>query len=137
MTSATATAPERFLTAYNAREWERLHELLAPECQYEEVGRPRRQVAGAEQVAMIFRGWAEAAPGLRGEVRHRVTQGDTVALEVDLAGSRDAPFGDYRFAGRPPSARAALFFSLDGGRITRINAYYDSLVLFQLLGLVP
>lgn len=129
--------PDAFISAYNDRDWERLRATLAPGCVYEEIGRPRRHIEGAEEVARVFQGWATAVPELVGEITRRVAGDGADALEVEWKGSLEAPFGDYAPAGRPPVARAAMFFYLQDGHIGRIHSYYDSLVLYQVLGIGP
>jgi steroid delta-isomerase-like uncharacterized protein len=135
-TAAAAGAPDEFIAAYNARDWERMGSLFASGCVYEQVGRPKRKVEGPDSVVEIFKGWAEAAPGARGEVADRVVGETGAAIELILWGSLEPPFGDYTPSGSPPFVRAALVFHLDGdGRIRELRNYYDSLVLYQLLGI--
>jgi steroid delta-isomerase-like uncharacterized protein len=131
-----AGAPDEFIAAYNGREWDRMRSLFAPSCIYEQVGRPKRRVEGPDEVVEIFKGWAEAAPEARGEVGDRVASEDGAAIELILWGSLEPPFGDYKPSGTPPYVRAALVFHLDSdGRIRELRNYYDSLVLYQLLGI--
>lgn len=131
-----ASAPDEFIAAYNERDWDRMRSLFAEGCLYEQVGRPKRRVEGPDQVVEIFRGWADAAPEARGEVSHRVTGEAGAAIELILWGSLQPPFGDYTPSGSPPYVRAALVFHLDAdGRISELRNYYDSLVLYQLLGI--
>jgi steroid delta-isomerase-like uncharacterized protein len=127
---------DEFIAAYNAREWDRMRSLFAEACLYEQVGRPKRRVEGPDEVVEIFKGWAEAAPDARGEVADRVIGEASTAIELVLWGSLEPPFGDYTPAGQPPFVRAALVFHCDpDGRIRELRNYYDSLVLYQLLGI--
>ena len=131
-----AGAPDEFIAAYNGREWDRMRSLFAEGCVYEQVGRPKRHVEGPDAVVEIFRGWAEAGPEARGEVADRVVGEAGAAIELILWGTLEAPFGDYTPSRTPPYVRAALVFHLDAdGRIRELRNYYDSLVLYQLLGI--
>jgi ketosteroid isomerase-like protein len=129
--------PERFLAAYNDRDWDGLRAVLAPGCVYEEIGRPTRRVEGPDEVLRIFHGWAVAVPEATVEITGRVGGGGGVALEVELRGARTGPFGDFAPTRRRPAARAALVFYLDDGLIRELHNYYDSLVLYQVLGIGP
>jgi steroid delta-isomerase-like uncharacterized protein len=130
------TAGERFVTAYNERDWDAMRSLLAEGCAYEQMGHPKRRAEGADEVTAVFRGWAETAPEARGRITSQVEGPAGVVAELDLAGSLAGPFGDYTPTGRPPVAKAALVFKLDAdGRVTELRNYYDSLVLYQVLGI--
>lgn len=125
-----------FIAAYNAREWDRMRSLFAESCVYEQVGRPKRRVEGPDEVVEIFKGWAEAGPDARGEVADQVIGEAGAAIELILWGSLEPPFGDYTPSRQPPFVRAALVFHFDSdGQIQELRNYYDSLVLYQLLGI--
>jgi steroid delta-isomerase-like uncharacterized protein len=129
-------AADAFIGAYNERDWIRLGEQLAEGCVYEQVGRPKRRVEGRAAVVEIFRGWATTAPEATGEIADRIDAESGTALEIVLYGSLKAPFGDFTPAGKPPSVRATLIFHLDDdGRVRELRNYYDSLVLYQVLGI--
>lgn len=130
-------APERFLAAYNARDWDGLRAVLAPGCVYEEVGRPTRRVEGPDEVLRIFHAWAVAVPEATVEITRRVEAEAGAAFEVELRGALTGPFGDFAPTRRGPAARAALIFYLEDGGIRELHNYYDSLVLFQVLGIGP
>src|SRR5262245_2240501 len=130
------SAPDDFIAGYNERDWERLRGSLADECVYEQIGRPKRLAETGDEVVEIFRGWANTAPDAKGEIVDRVDGPDGVAIELDLLGPLKAPFGDFTPAGKQPVVRAALIFHLDDeGKIRALRNYYDSLVLYQVLGI--
>lgn len=131
-----AGAPEDFVAAYNDRDWERMRGLFATGCVYEQVGHPKRVAEGPGAVVDAFRAWAETAPEAKGEITGSVAAERGAALELDLQGSPQAPFGDFTPTGTHPVARAVLVFELDdGGQIKGLRNYYDSLVLYQVLGI--
>src|SRR5262245_620347 len=106
------TAPEEFVDAYNERDWERMRGTLAEGCSYEEIGRPRHNSEGIEDVIRVFQGWAKAVPEARVELVGSAGEGDAVALEAEIKGALKGPFGDFSSSGTPPAARVALFFKL-------------------------
>lgn len=129
-------APEQFIAAYNDRDWGRLREALADDCVYEQIGRPKRRAESAEEVVDVFRAWAQTAAEAEGEIENRVSGEDGIVLELILHGPKRPPFGDFTPAGKRQSVRAALVFRLDErGRIRSLRNYFDSLVLYQVLGI--
>lgn len=131
-----AGTPDDFISAYNERDWERMRAMFASGCVYEQIGRPKQRVEGPAEVVKVFQGWADAVPEARGQIAGRIEAGDGATLEIELEGKMKGPYGDFSPAGKPPVARAALVFHLDGdGRISELRNYYDSLVLYQVLGI--
>jgi steroid delta-isomerase-like uncharacterized protein len=128
-------ATEEFIAAYNDRDWDRLRAVLAPGCIYEQIGRPKRRVEGAEAVVSVFQAWAAALPEGGGTVVTRTVASDSaVALEGEWVGALRGPFGDFSPTGRRPKVGVALFFYLGDGLIRELRTYYDSLAVYQVLG---
>jgi steroid delta-isomerase-like uncharacterized protein len=103
----------------------------------EEIGTPRRRIEGRGQIVEAFRAWAKAIPDASGVVTDVVAEDGKVAIEVRWEGTMTGPFGDFSPTGRRQRARAALFFHFEGERIRELRHYYDSQVIFQLLGISP
>lgn len=137
MPGDASVVPERLLAAYAARDWPEFRELLTPGCVYEEVAQRPRRVEGAEAVLQVFRVWAAAVPGARPDITRVVVGDSSVALEVEWPGARQAPFGDFSSAAVQPVVRSALIFYLEDERVAEFHHYYDSLVLYQVLGIGP
>lgn len=138
MAAGGGRAPTELLAAYNERDWDRFRAQLAPDCVYEEIAKPSRRVTGREEIEQVFRGWAAAVPEARATVKAEVSGADGLAVEVEWLGAEQAPFGDFAPSGHPPVARGAIFFFLrDDGLIAEFRHFYDSLVLYQVLGIQP
>lgn len=128
---------EEFLEAFNEQDWERMRSLLTDDCVHEQLARPKRRVEGADAVVALFQGWATAMPDARGEIAATVVGDRGVTLEIEWVGTMTGPFGDFSPTGRRQSAQAALVFHLEDGQIKEFRHYFDSLVVFQLLGVNP
>ncbi len=135
MNPATIHPPHALLAAYNDRDWERFGDRLAVDAIYEEIARPARVVEGREQIVAVFRAWAEAVPEARARIRREVIGTDSIAFEIEWLGGEAEQFGDFRPTGRRPLARAAAYFLVDGLEVREFRHFYDSLVLYQVLGI--
>lgn len=136
-TAAGADAVRTWVASYNDREWDAMRSVLAADCVYEEISKPPRRVEGAEAVVSLFREWAKALPGPRASVSNIVTEGNRVAIEFELEGAGESPFGNFRPAGKGPSTFGALFFEVRAGEIASFRSYLDSLALYQIMGIHP
>lgn len=142
MTAADVTADqvrsaEAFVTSFNEREWQAMRSLLASDCLYQEITKPAREARGADAIVDAFQAWAAAAQDIRGSVANVVAGGDKVAIEVALEGPMRGPFGNFSPARRGPIAQGAFFFAFTDRFICELRLYYDSLALFQILGIRP
>ena len=112
-----------------------MRSLLTDKCVCEEVRKPARRIEGGDQVVELFRVRAKVISDFTGKVPNTLAEDGRVALEVTWEGAVSGPtFGDFSPTGRPQSVSTALFFSFESGRIDTIRHYFDSLALFQLLG---
>jgi len=130
-------AAAAFVAAFNEREWGRMRSLLGERCVYEEITKPPRRFEGADQVVAAFQAWARAVPEPRGRVSNAVAGDDQVALEVTWEGSMHGPFGNFAPARRPPMAQGCFVFRFEADRVIELHHYFDSLALFQILGIRP
>ena len=137
MTEQDTTARARdFIDAFNAHDWERIAAGIQPDCLYDEIG-TGRQAKGTDEILEIFQGWTEAMPDARGAVRSAIASGNRVALEVTWEGTLTGPFGEFPATGKSQVTPAALCFTFEGDRIKECRQYFDSMALFQQLGLMP
>jgi steroid delta-isomerase-like uncharacterized protein len=132
-------AARGFIEAYNDGDWQRMEAALTPNCSYSEVG-SGRYVEGAREVAEFFQGWHRAMPDGRGTVDGVVAGEDSVALEITwrgtLTGPLSAPGAVVEPTGRHQVTRAAIILRFDRHAIREAHHYFDSLALFQQLGVM-
>jgi steroid delta-isomerase-like uncharacterized protein len=132
-------AARGFIEAYNDGDWQRMEAKLTPDCTYNEVG-SGRYVEGAREVVEFFQGWNRAMPDGKATVEGVVAGDDGVALEVTwrgtLTGPLAAPGAEVEPTGRHQVTPAAIILRFEGDAIQESHHYFDSLALFQQLGVL-
>lgn len=128
------------IEAYNRADWERMAELMAPDCIYEELGTGRR-AEGIDQIVRLFKGWKTAFPDSQGAITNAFGSGDNVALEVTWEGTHtgpmETPAGTIPPTGKVQVTPAVNIFAVEGEKIWQQRQYFDSLSLFQQLDIPP
>jgi steroid delta-isomerase-like uncharacterized protein len=76
-----------------------------------------------------------AYPDARIETRAMIAEGDTVSVENVLTATFTGPFRGQAPTGRSFTAREAVFFELDDGRIRAARIYIDQKSIEAQLGL--
>jgi predicted ester cyclase len=74
-------------------------------------------------------------PDSNGTVTSAVASDDTVALEVRWEGTLTGSFGDFQPTGKRQVTPAALLFSFADDQIKEFHQYFDSMALYEQLGL--
>jgi steroid delta-isomerase-like uncharacterized protein len=123
--------------AYNASDWEKLKDVLAPDVVYDEVGTQRR-VVGIEQMIEVYRGWKQVAPDGHGAITKAFASGSSVTLEVIWTGTQTGPLAVAEPALPPtgkqwvvPGAQVILF---EGEKIKELRQYFDMMTLLKHIG---
>jgi steroid delta-isomerase-like uncharacterized protein len=123
--------------AYNAADWQRLKEVLAPDVVYDEVGTQRRLV-GSDQMIEAYRGWKQVAPDGHGTITKAFASGNSVTLEVTWTGTQTGPLAVSEPAVPPtgrrwvvPGAQVILF---EGDKIKVLRQYFDMMTLLKHIG---
>jgi steroid delta-isomerase-like uncharacterized protein len=126
--------------AFNARDWKRLRELLAPNAVYDEVGTARR-LTGPAEIVETMREWTEAFPDVKGTISGSVVSENRVLLEVAYAGTHNgnlaSPTGPIAPTGRRINTRCAELCRISDGHIVEIRNYFDMLSMLQALEAIP
>ncbi|HET7572655.1 MAG TPA: nuclear transport factor 2 family protein [Gaiellaceae bacterium] len=114
----TATAAEltfRLVDAYNRRDRDAMHALLAEGIDYRRPGEPPLR-APDDVIARYERDWA-SYPDSRVEVRGLVESGEDVMAEITMHRALE---------GRPSTREAAVAHRWHGGRLVRYRQYTDA-----------
>jgi steroid delta-isomerase-like uncharacterized protein len=123
--------------AYNAKDWNRVKETIAPQVVYDEVGTHRR-VTGANDVIDAWKGWAKALPDSKATFQTAVADGDTVTLELTWRGTHTGPLqtpnGEIAPTGRPIEVRAVQVVEVADGKAKTIRQYFDMATILQQIG---
>jgi steroid delta-isomerase-like uncharacterized protein len=126
--------------AYNASDWQRLKEVLAPDVVYNEVATQRRLV-GADQMVEVYQGWKQVAPDGHGAITKAFASGSSVTLEVTWTGTQTGPLAVTEQTVPPtgrqwvvPGAQVILF---EGEKIKELRQYFDMMTLLKHIGAGP
>ena len=138
-TDAAAVARE-VVAAFNAADWDRFRAALAEGVVYEETGTGRR-VEGVEPYVRLCQGWKRAFPDVAGAVRREAAAGDTVAQEIDWAGTHrgdlEGPGGAIPASGRRGEVAATMWVTASGGKAVAVRHHLDVLSLLRQVGALP
>jgi steroid delta-isomerase-like uncharacterized protein len=123
--------------AYNAGDWQRLREVLAPDVVYDEIGTQRRLV-GVDKMIEAYQGWKQVAADGRGEITKAFASGNSVTLEVTWTGTQTGPLASPEGT-VPPSGRkwiipGAQMITFDGDKIKELRQFFDMMTLLRHIG---
>jgi steroid delta-isomerase-like uncharacterized protein len=125
------------IEAYNAKDWNRAKETIAPQVVYDEVGTHRR-LTGANEVIAAWQGWAKALPDSNATFQSATADGNTVTLELTWRGTHTGPLetpnGAIAPTGRPIEVRAVQVVEVADGNAKAIRHYFDMGTILQQIG---
>jgi steroid delta-isomerase-like uncharacterized protein len=128
---------EELIDAFNEGDFDRAHELFAPEYvnhnppPFPGVGADR---AGVVQAMRIFR---EGFPDAHAKLTHLVAEGDIVVAHDIVAGTHDGNFGEVPATGKQASVEFIHIFRVLNGKIVERWGLVDVMGLMQQLGVAP
>ncbi|MEA2247098.1 MAG: hypothetical protein QOH46_1627 [Solirubrobacteraceae bacterium] len=125
-------------TAIDARDFDRLEELVAPDC---DVQVPGFRGSGPGAFIAWIQPFLAAFPDIRHTRGALAETGDILAFEMEVAGTHTGPLrtpaGEVPATGRRLDLRVANVWRTDGTRITAYHVYFDQLEFLGQLGLLP
>jgi steroid delta-isomerase-like uncharacterized protein len=126
--------------AFNAGDWDRLRDTLAPDAEYDEPG-TQRQAHGQDEIVAINRGWKEAFPDAHGTITSAFGTDEDAALEITWEGTHTgtlaSPMGDVPPTHRRVMIKASQLIRAPGGKVQSTHHYFDVLGMMAQLGLMP
>lgn len=126
--------------AYEAKAFERASESFADDAEITNVATGDRYV-GREGYLQLARGWAAALPDLRVEVLRYHASEDWAVVEYAFRGTHTGAL--ISGGGFIPATRAQVDIRLcdsvqmRGGRIVRLQTFFDTATLLRQMGLFP
>ena len=133
-------AGDGFIDAFNAGDWQRFAEDLAPDLVYEETGTQRR-TDGVDAYVQLSQGWKHAFPDARGAIRNVVASGNTVVQEITWEGTQTGALeglgGSLPPSGKRVNVLASLWISFNGDQVREIHHHLDVLGLLGQLEALP
>ncbi len=129
----------RLYEHWNAREFERVAELIADDGEIVLVGSGTR-FRGPQGSIEFSRMWADGFPDGNVTIDRVIASGDTVVLEFTGIGTQTGtlrgPGGDIPATGRSVTLNLCDVHDIHDGKIQKISSYFDSASLLQQLGVM-
>ena len=126
--------------AFNARDFDRAHELVSPEIEFIDVA-AGVTVHGPDGFIGYARGWAGAFSDMTIETLAVVADERRAAGEFVGRGTHDGPLptpaGEIPATGRSFEERFTWFCEVADGKLTGVRDYYNSMALMVQVGLMP
>lgn len=134
---------EKWIDAINRQDLSALEAVLAPDFVWE-LG--TSTTTGAAASVDAWRLWFAGFPDFRFEPLRSIADDDLVCTRLRMTGSHG---GEFRFRGTgsldrglPPTGRrfdlpGCSVHQVEGSRIARLWAYWDTMTLLRQLGIVP
>lgn len=125
----------RFVAATNARDFDALDELVAPDVVRHSQSTPGVTVGSLDEFKAFLRQDLTAVPDAVQTLRMIVAEGDLVAVWANYAGTQTGPMGPF-----PPSGRkldldfAGVLRIDDDGHIAEIWVVWDNVAALTQLG---
>src|SRR5262245_28429317 len=121
-----------FAEAINARDWDRLDELVSSDfVRYSEAAPAARS---RDDLKRYLRAEFETFPDAYESIEDMLAEGDKVAVRHRFRGTQDGPMGPYPSSGRVLIADYLAIYRLEGGVIAEAWAEWDNLSGLAQLG---
>lgn len=123
-----------FVRAVNARDWDRLDELVAPNFVRHSHAAGEPGVRSRAELKAFLRREFETFPDAEEQVEDLIAEGDKVAVRHAFRGTQRGPLGPYPPTGRVMTSAYLAIYRIEGGRIAEAWAEWDNLHGLQQLG---
>lgn len=127
----------RFGEALNAKDFDTVRQLLAPDFVRHSQASPNMTVANAEQFIEYLRADAAVFPDSHQTLERVAAEGDLVAFWIRYEGTQEGQMGPF-----PPSRRrmrldSSGFFRVRDGRLAELWVTWDNFAALTQLGHLP
>jgi steroid delta-isomerase-like uncharacterized protein len=137
---ANAEIAREFYERWNARDFDRVAEMMANDGEIVLVGSDTR-FRGPVGAIEFSRMWADGFPDGRVEVDRSLASGDCVCLEFTGTGTHTGtlrgPGGDIPATGRSVTLHFCDVHEIRNGKISSVHSYFDSASMLTQLGVMP
>jgi predicted ester cyclase len=128
---------QRFVAALNAREFNHLDELVAPDFIRHCQATPGVEVRSFEQFKDFQRQDAATFPDSQQTLKHLVAEGNLVAAWASYEGTQMGPMGPFAPSGRKMQVDFAAVFRVENGKLAELWVTWDNLAVLTQLGHLP
>lgn len=125
---------ERFVRAIEARDWDALGELVAPEFVRHSAAGGEPPVRSRDDLVRYLQQEFVAFPDASESIQDLLVEGDRVAVRHGFAGTQSGPMGPYPPSGRRLRADYLAIYRIVDGRIVEAWAEWDTLAGLRQLG---
>src|SRR5919201_7121823 len=117
------------IESFNAGDWDRFRDTLAPDAVYVEPGTQRR-VEGQDAILEVNRGWKAAFPDAHGTITDEFACGDRVAIQITWEGTQSGPLAlptgaEIQATNRRVTVQACQVMRVSDGKIAEACHYFD------------
>jgi len=123
-----------FINSVNARDWESLRMLLAPDFVRHSNAAGDPEVHSANELIAFLKNEYASFPDAQETVLDLVAEGERVAARSNFCGTHLGRMGSYPPSGKVLSATTLAIYRLDGGRIAEAWVEWDNLYGLRQLG---
>lgn len=127
---------DRWVAAYNARDWAAYKEVLSPDCV---IDLGSRRLQGIQQVIEDDRSLVEACPDVRAVNLREAVSGSLVMREDRATGTFTKPWhraaGDIAPTGKRFDVTFAVVIEVENGKVVASRFYSDPAILVAQLGI--
>jgi steroid delta-isomerase-like uncharacterized protein len=124
----------RFGEAMNARQYQVLDELVAPDFVRHCQATPQIDVRSLEQFKDFLRQDTAVFPDSVQTLRHVLAEGDLVAVWVTYEGTQRGPMGPFPPSGKKMSIDFGAVIRVEKGRIAEMWVTWDNMTALAQLG---
>jgi len=135
----TERVVRQFHESWDMRDPDRGAEVIAGDCQFEDVARGEPQV-GPEAYKQDYARWREAFPDGECKVINVIVSGNWAVVEFKNTGTHTgilrSRLGDFQPTGKTATVRYCSVMHVENGKVVEGRDYYDSITIARQLGLV-
>ena len=136
-TESNKEVVRRLIAAINARDFDLLDELVAPDVVRHSQATAGVEVRSLEQFKEFLRQDLSTFPDAQQEIHTIIAEGDEVALYLTLTGTQDGPAGPFPASGKRVEVKFIGIMRLENAKVTEIWVEWDNLSILTQLGHIP
>jgi steroid delta-isomerase-like uncharacterized protein len=132
-----ASITQAYYEAFNAHDWDRVASYFSDRVEWANVA-TGETFQGHDGMMQWINGWVSAFPDAHVQVVHQVVGADAVATQFRGQGTQTAPLqtamGEIPATGRTVDIPFCEVFQLQGGKVARVDSYFDVATMLRQLG---
>ncbi|MGE5287757.1 MAG: ester cyclase [Micromonosporaceae bacterium] len=127
----------RFGEASNAKDFDAVRELLAPDFVRHSQATPDIVVTNRDQFIDYLKADAAVFPDSKQTLEQLVAEGDLVAFRVTYEGTQEGPMGPFPPSHKKMQLDVSGIFRISGGKLAELWVTWDNLAALAQLGHFP